>query len=148
MRVKLGVLIAGIGLLMSGARIAAHHSTAADFEEDKSVTIKGTVSKIEWENPHARFFVDRVFLFHELIVVVTPVPNADLRVGVVRVGRFHFLNLGNFGGELRLDAGDEIVDVFLRAGAALGHFDLGLEIVPRFVTEPERDLVTQLDHLI
>jgi hypothetical protein len=60
MRVKLGVLIAGIGLLMSGARIAAHHSTAADFDEDKSVTIKGTVSKIEWENPHARFFVDRM----------------------------------------------------------------------------------------
>jgi hypothetical protein len=60
MRVKLGVLVAGIGLLMSGARIAAHHSTAADFDEDKSVTIKGTVSKIEWENPHARFFVDRM----------------------------------------------------------------------------------------
>ena len=59
MNVRLGVLIAGISLLGSGARIAAHHSTAADFDEDKSVTIKGTVSKIEWENPHARFFVDR-----------------------------------------------------------------------------------------
>ena len=60
MRVKLGILIAGFGLLMSGARIAAHHSTAAEFEENKDVTIKGTVSKVEWQNPHARFYVDVV----------------------------------------------------------------------------------------
>ena len=59
MKAKFVVLLAGTGLLLSGARIVAHHSTAADFDESKSVTIKGTVSKIEWENPHARFFVDR-----------------------------------------------------------------------------------------
>jgi hypothetical protein len=60
MKVKLGVLIAGFGLLISGARIAAHHSTAAEFEEDKNITVKGTVSKVEWQNPHARFYVDVV----------------------------------------------------------------------------------------
>ena len=57
-----------------------------------------------------------------------------------RVG-FHLLHLGKLRIELRLNTRDQIVDVFFRPGARFRHLDLGLEIVPRLVTEPKRDFV-------
>jgi len=36
----------------------AHHSFAAEYDSSKPVTLKGTVTKVEWTNPHARFYVD------------------------------------------------------------------------------------------
>jgi hypothetical protein len=36
----------------------AHHSFAAQYDGTKPVTLTGTVSKIEWTNPHARFYID------------------------------------------------------------------------------------------
>jgi hypothetical protein len=59
-RVTFGILIACFGLLLSGSRIIAHHSAAADYDESKTVKFTGTVSKIEWTNPHARFVIDVV----------------------------------------------------------------------------------------
>lgn len=58
MRAQLGILIAGIGLLVSAAPVLGHHSFAAEYDATKPVTLKGTVTKIEWTNPHARFYVD------------------------------------------------------------------------------------------
>jgi hypothetical protein len=47
----LGGLIA-CGVLLSGGQMAAHHSFAAEFDAAKKVTLTGTVTKVEWTNPH------------------------------------------------------------------------------------------------
>jgi len=36
----------------------AHHSFAAEFDRNLTVEVTGTVTKVEWTNPHARFYVD------------------------------------------------------------------------------------------
>ena len=36
----------------------AHHSFAAEFDASRPVQLKGTVTKIEWMNPHAYFYID------------------------------------------------------------------------------------------
>jgi hypothetical protein len=38
--------------------VLAHHAFAAEFDRDKRVEITGTVTKVEWMNPHARIYVD------------------------------------------------------------------------------------------
>ena len=37
---------------------AAHHSFAAQYDAAKPVTLTGVVTKVEWTNPHARFYID------------------------------------------------------------------------------------------
>lgn len=58
MRMKLGVLVAGLGLFCLAAPIAAHHSWTSDYDGDKPVTVKGVVTKVEWTNPHVHIYVD------------------------------------------------------------------------------------------
>lgn len=58
MRAELGVLAAVAGLLVSPVPAPAHHSFAAEYDANKPVTLKGTVTRIEWMNPHARFYID------------------------------------------------------------------------------------------
>lgn len=36
----------------------AHHSFATQYDADAPVTLTGTVTKVEWTNPHARFYID------------------------------------------------------------------------------------------
>jgi hypothetical protein len=58
MRAKLGGVVAVAGLLVSAVPALAHHSFAAEYDASNPVTLKGTVTKIEWTNPHARVYVD------------------------------------------------------------------------------------------
>ena len=53
-----GVLMGGVGLLLAAMPALAHHSFAAEYDAAKPVTLKGTVTKVEWMNPHARFYVN------------------------------------------------------------------------------------------
>src|SRR5437879_3578912 len=56
MRTKTGFLIAGF--LLSAALLFAHHAFNAEFDASKSMRWVGTVTKVEWMNPHARFYID------------------------------------------------------------------------------------------
>jgi hypothetical protein len=38
--------------------VTAHHSFAAQYDRDKPVTLQGTVTRLEWMNPHIYFYVD------------------------------------------------------------------------------------------
>jgi len=58
MRVGVRLLAAFAILASSSAAASAHHSFAAQYDANKPVTLKGIVSKVEWTNPHARFYVD------------------------------------------------------------------------------------------
>jgi hypothetical protein len=56
MRRKQLVLFAAValGVILSTASLAmAHHAFAAEFDREKPVTLRGTVTKMEWINPHA-----------------------------------------------------------------------------------------------
>jgi hypothetical protein len=58
MRANLAALAVGCGLLISAIPLLAHHSFAAEYDANKPIRITGTVTKMEWMNPHARFYVD------------------------------------------------------------------------------------------
>jgi hypothetical protein len=45
-------MVAGLGLVLAGNRVAAHHAFAAEFDASKPVTLRGTLTKMEWVNPH------------------------------------------------------------------------------------------------
>src|SRR5438477_11942288 len=51
------VLASAFGLVLV-VPVVAHHSFAAQYDREKPVTLVGPVTKIDWINPHARFFVD------------------------------------------------------------------------------------------
>jgi hypothetical protein len=56
---KLRLAIAAAALcIAAGLPAAAHHSFAAEFDATKAIRITGTLSKIDWANPHIYFFLD------------------------------------------------------------------------------------------
>jgi hypothetical protein len=46
------------GLALLALPVLAHHSFEAEYDAKKTMQVTGTVTKMEWMNPHARFYVD------------------------------------------------------------------------------------------
>jgi hypothetical protein len=52
------VLAAGVQLTAGVVAVDAHHSFAAEYDRDRTITVTGSVTKLEWTNPHARLYVE------------------------------------------------------------------------------------------
>jgi len=58
MKKALAVILPVSALLLAAAPVWAHHAFAAEFDADKPIKFKGTVTKMEWINPHAWIHID------------------------------------------------------------------------------------------
>ena len=60
MRQRVTVMVAGlgVGLLLAGAAVQAHHAFAAEFDASRPVRLRGKITKMEWINPHAWMHLD------------------------------------------------------------------------------------------
>ena len=57
MKMNWKVLAAGISLAVA-APLFAHHSFSAEYDAAKTISLKGTVAKVDWMNPHIWFYID------------------------------------------------------------------------------------------
>jgi hypothetical protein len=84
MRMALLMVVCGVLLLGSAAHLVAHHSFASEFDINRPIQLTGTVTKIEWINPHAWIYVDvkKPDGTIENWAVETGTPNTLLRRGL------------------------------------------------------------------
>jgi DNA/RNA endonuclease YhcR with UshA esterase domain len=58
MKDKISVLLAGAALTLGTSVSSAHHSFAAVYDMQKSITVKGTIVQVRLTNPHSWFYLD------------------------------------------------------------------------------------------
>src|SRR5438093_3704340 len=58
MKTNLAILLAAVTLSAAAVPLLAHHSFAAEFDGTKRIQLTGVVTKVEWTNPHAWFYVN------------------------------------------------------------------------------------------
>ena len=58
MKIVGNVLAALVVAMAATGPVSAHHSFAAQYDANSPVTLKGVVTKVEWMNPHARFYIN------------------------------------------------------------------------------------------
>ena len=55
---QLCALVVGVGMLSAAMPVLAHHAFAAEFDATKPIQLRGTVTKMEWINPHSWIHID------------------------------------------------------------------------------------------
>jgi hypothetical protein len=58
MRTTLTFVMIGLAVLVSRVPLDAHHSFAAEYDGTKPITLKGTITSMQWTNPHGHLYVD------------------------------------------------------------------------------------------
>lgn len=86
MRRQLLVLVTGVGLLLSGRAAIAHHAFSAEFDANAPISLKGTVVKTEWINPHAWIHVQvkKADGSSETWMIEGGTPNTLMRRGITK----------------------------------------------------------------
>ena len=52
------LLVMALGVVAASGRADAHHSVAAEFDASKAIRVTGTLTKVEWTNPHIYFYLE------------------------------------------------------------------------------------------
>ncbi len=58
MRMKFAGIIGAVAVFAASVPMMAHHSFAAEFDAQKAMKLTGSVTKVEWMNPHTYFYID------------------------------------------------------------------------------------------
>ena len=84
MRAILAVTIFCVGLTLSAATALAHHSFAAEFDASQPIALTGTLTKMEWVNPHGWIYIDVKDPSGKVVnwAIEAGAPNALLRRGL------------------------------------------------------------------
>ncbi len=86
MRRQLLALVTGVGLLLGGRAAIAHHAFSAEFDANAPISLKGTVVKTEWINPHAWIHVQvkKADGTSETWMIEGGTPNTLMRRGITK----------------------------------------------------------------
>ena len=86
MRIKQLAAVLGVGLLLTGGPVLAHHAFSSEFDVKKPVTLKGTLTKWEMINPHSWFHIEVKNQNGEVVewMIEGGSPNSLIRVGVTK----------------------------------------------------------------
>jgi Family of unknown function (DUF6152) len=57
MRSNRAILIAGVSLLLVPTAVLAHHALQTQFDMQRTITLTGAVTKMDWSNPHVRLYL-------------------------------------------------------------------------------------------
>jgi hypothetical protein len=84
MRAILAITIFCVGLTLSAATALAHHSFAAEFDASQPIQLTGTLTKMEWVNPHGWIYIDVKDQSGKVVnwAIEAGAPNALLRRGL------------------------------------------------------------------
>ena len=86
MRTRRAVVIVGVGLLLAAVPVMAHHAFSAEFDINRPINLRGTLTKWEMINPHSWFHIDVKDADGKVVpwMIEGGSPNQLIKVGVTK----------------------------------------------------------------